>query len=108
MSWNQTASALAVSPSRRRRPGPPSRRGTELCLFLADDLGWRDTGCYGTTFYDAAIVAGQEGMRFTAAYAACPVCTPRVASIMTGKYPARLGTTYYFGAGAGNPPRNWR
>ncbi len=39
-----------------------------------------------------------EGLKFTNAYAACPVCSPTRISIMTGKYPARLNATDYFGA----------
>jgi len=69
-------------------------------FILVDDLGWRDLGCFGSTFYETPNLdrlAG-EGVRFTSAYAACPVCSPTRASIMTGKYPARLGTTDYFGA----------
>jgi arylsulfatase A-like enzyme len=58
-------------------------------------MGWRDTGCYGSTFYQTPhidrLAAG--GMRFTQAYAACPVCSPTRASILTGKYPARLHLT---------------
>ena len=38
-----------------------------------------------------------QGMRFTQAYAAANVCSPTRASIMTGKYPARLHTTNFFG-----------
>jgi arylsulfatase A-like enzyme len=68
-------------------------------FILADDLGQRDLGCYGSTFYETprldALAAG--GMRFTSAYSACPVCSPTRASIQTGKYPARLHTTDYFG-----------
>jgi len=69
-------------------------------FFLVDDLGWKDLGCYGSRFYETANVdrLAAEGMRFTEAYAACPVCSPTRASIMTGKYPARLATTDYFGA----------
>ena len=81
-------------------------RAAERCqrpnfvFFLADDLGWRDAGCYGSTFYQTPNIdrLARQGMRFTEAYAACPVCSPTRASIMTGKYPARLGTTNYFGA----------
>ena len=64
-------------------------------FILIDDLGWADTGCYGSTFYETPHIdrlAGQ-GMRFTNAYAACPVCSPTRASILTGKYPARLHLT---------------
>ena len=68
-----------------------------ILFILIDDMGWRDTGCYGSPFYETPNVdrlAG-EGMRFTDAYAACPVCSPTRASILTGKYPARLGLTNY-------------
>jgi len=68
-------------------------------FILADDLGQRDLACYGSTFYETpnldALAA--SGMRFTSAYSACQVCSPTRASIQTGKYPARLHTTDYFG-----------
>ncbi|HEX72319.1 MAG TPA: twin-arginine translocation signal domain-containing protein, partial [Candidatus Hydrogenedentes bacterium] len=69
-------------------------------FFLADDLGWRDLGCYGSAFYETPHLdrLAREGMRFTEAYAACPVCSPTRVSIMTGKYPVRLATTDWFGA----------
>ncbi len=69
-------------------------------FILADDLGWRDLGCYGSDFYETPHLdrLAREGMRFTQAYAACPVCSPTRVSIMTGKYPARLATTDWFGA----------
>jgi arylsulfatase A-like enzyme len=60
-----------------------------------DDLGWRDLGCYGSTFYETPNLdrlAG-ESVCFTDAYAACPVCSPTRASILTGKYPATVGVT---------------
>jgi len=66
-----------------------------IIFILADDLGWSDVNCYGHRFHETPnidrLAAG--GMRFTDAYAACPVCSPTRASIMTGKYPARLGLT---------------
>ena len=62
-----------------------------------DDLGWADLSSYGSTFYETPHLdkLASEGLRFTNAYAACPVCSPTRASIMTGKYPARLGITNY-------------
>jgi arylsulfatase A len=66
-------------------------------FILIDDMGWKDLGCYGSTFYETPNIdrlAGQ-GMRFTDAYAACPVCSPTRASILTGTYPARLHLTDY-------------
>jgi len=66
-----------------------------IIFILVDDLGWADLGCYGSEFHETPnidLLAGQ-GMRFTNAYAACPVCSPTRASIMTGKYPARINVT---------------
>jgi len=66
-------------------------------FFLIDDMGWKDLGCFGSTFYETPNIdrLAAQGMRFTNAYAACPVCSPTRASIMTGKYPARLRLTNY-------------
>ncbi len=77
----------------------PVSRPTNVVFFLVDDLGWRDIGAFGSTFYETPHVDRlvSQGMRFTDAYAACPVCSPTRASIMTGKYPARLNTTDFFG-----------
>ena len=68
-------------------------------FFLIDDLGWTDLSCYGSTFYETPNIdrLASQGMRFTDAYAACPVCSPTRGSIMTGKYPARLGITQWIG-----------
>lgn len=66
-----------------------------VVFILADDLGWRDVGCYGSSFYETPNIDkfAKEGVRFTNAYAACHVCSPTRASILTGKYPARLQLT---------------
>jgi arylsulfatase A len=76
-------------------------------FILADDLGWADLGCYGSDLHGTPNIdrLARQGMRFTDAYAAAPVCTPTRASIMTGKYPARLHMTIWYEASA-NPPRN--
>ncbi len=68
-----------------------------VLFILIDDLGWRDVSCYGSEFYETPHIdaLAREGMLFTDAYASCPVCSPTRASIMTGKYPARLGLTNY-------------
>jgi arylsulfatase A-like enzyme len=66
-----------------------------VIIFLVDDFGWSDLSCYGSTFYETPNVdqLANEGVRFTNAYAACHVCSPSRASLMTGKYPARINLT---------------
>lgn len=68
-----------------------------IVLILLDDLGYADVGCYGSTLSETPRIdaLAAEGVRFTDAYASCPVCSPTRASIQTGKYPARLGLTDY-------------
>lgn len=70
-----------------------------ILFILADDLGWSDLGCFGSTFYDTPNLDGlaKEGIKFTQAYAACPVCSPTRSSILTGQYPARTQNTDFFG-----------
>jgi len=70
-----------------------------IVYILIDDLGWRDLTCYGSSFYETPHLdrLANEGMRFTDAYAAAPVCSPTRASLMSGKYPARVGVTNYIG-----------
>ena len=64
-------------------------------FILADDFGWRDLGCYGNRDFPTPNIdrLSREGARFTNAYAACPVCSPTRASILTGRYPVRTGVT---------------
>jgi len=79
-----------------------------VVFFLADDLGQRDLGCYGSTFYETPNLdrLARDGAKFTAAYAACPVCSPTRASILTGQWPQRTGITDYIGAPA--RPELWK
>ena len=66
-----------------------------IVFILIDDLGWADLGCYGSRFYQTPQIdaLAAQGMRFTDAYAACPVCSPTRACFLTGQYPARLNLT---------------
>jgi arylsulfatase A-like enzyme len=68
-----------------------------IIFILADDLGWAELGCYGNKFNETPNLdkLAREGMRFTEAYAAAPVCSPYRAALMTGQYPARVGITDY-------------
>ncbi|GAB5554635.1 MAG: sulfatase [Saprospiraceae bacterium] len=76
-----------------------------VIFILIDDLGWSDLSCYGSTFYETPNIdqLAQEGIRFTDAYASCPVCSPTRASILTGKHPARLQITDWI---PGSDPKN--
>lgn len=70
-------------------------RPPNVIVILVDDLGWTDTRCYGSTFYETPNIdaLAAKGIRFTNAYSTCTVCSPSRASILTGKYPARLHLT---------------
>jgi arylsulfatase A-like enzyme len=78
--------------SGQNRTRPPN-----IVFILADDLGWAELGCYGNTFNETPHLdklAG-DGMRFTTAYAAAPVCSPYRAALMSGQHPVRTGITDY-------------
>jgi arylsulfatase A-like enzyme len=90
-------------------PGCGADKPLNFVFFLIDDMGWMDAGCYGSTFYDTPSIdrLAAEGMRFTDAYAACPVCSPTRSSILSGKYPARMILTNWIPGkrpGKMNPP----
>jgi arylsulfatase A-like enzyme len=93
--------AVGAEPSQPTHPN--------IVFILADDLGWRDLGCFGSTFYETPNVdrLAATGMKFTQAYAACPVCSPTRASILTGKYPQRVGITDYVSPNRSNQPEHW-
>ena len=76
-----------------------------IVFILVDDLGIHQLGCYGSIFYETPSIdkLALEGMKFNNAYAASTVCSPTRASIMTGKYPARLHLTDYI---PGKAPQN--
>ena len=77
------AVAFALAPPLAYCARPPN-----IVFFLADDLGWSDTTLYvKTSFYETPNIErlAKQGVRFTQAYAACHVCSPTRASILTGK-----------------------
>ncbi len=93
----------ALAPILASAAGPAEK--PNFVFILADDLGGRDLGCYGSTFHETPHLdqLAREGVRFTDAYAACPVCSPTRASILTGQYPARLHLTNWIPGEASNP-----
>ncbi len=68
-----------------------------IVFILIDDLGVMDLVCYGSDYYETPHLdaLASQGMRFTEAYTAHPVCSPTRASILTGRYPARLHLTAF-------------
>ena len=66
-------------------------------FILSDDLGWNQVGYHGFEFYETPNIdrIAEEGIYFTNAYAAAPVCSPTRACLMTGKHSARLHLTDY-------------
>ena len=72
------------------------RNKPNIVMILVDDMGYKDLSCYGSTFYETPNIDKlfANGMHFTDAYAASPVCTPTRASLLSGKYPANLGVTF--------------
>lgn len=79
--------------------GDAFARQPNVVFFLVDDLGLMDIGAYNPdTFYETPNVdrLARTGVRFTNGYAANPVCSPTRYSIMTGKYPSRVGATNWF------------
>ena len=69
------ASALFINPLAAQKPN--------IVFILADDLGWKDLGCYGNKFIETPVLdsLARSGIMFTNAYAACPVSSPTRASI---------------------------
>lgn len=73
----------------------PKQKKPNVILILVDDLGWTDLGSFGSDLYQSPHIdkLASEGVKFTSSYSACTVCSPTRASIVTGKYPARLRVT---------------
>jgi len=78
-----TSAALAASPP-------------NLIVIFADDLGYGDLGCYGSTVISTPRIdrMAAEGARLTDFYVASPFCSPSRAALLTGRLPARCGVPY--------------
>lgn len=79
-------------------------RQPNIVFVLADDLGWSELGCYGNKFNETPHLdnLAKEGLRFTNAYAAAPVCSPYRAALLTGQHPARLNILDYLRPNSSN------
>lgn len=97
-------SALAVTtaacPTLARAAHAVTQRPPNVVFVSIDDLGWDELGCYGNTYNETPHIdrLAREGMRFTNAYAAAPLCSPTRAALMTGRYPVNTGITDFLRA----------
>ena len=84
-----------------------SKKKTNFVFFLVDDMGMMDLGTYGSTFHETPNIdqLAKTGMKFNYGYAACPVCSPTRASIMTGRHPVRVDITDWI-PGSSNNKKN--
>lgn len=87
--------SVFVSCSSNKRSAVSTATAFNIILIVADDLGRSDLGCYGNTFIETPHLnkMASEGIRFTNAYAAAPLCSPSRASIISGYNPARINLT---------------
>lgn len=78
----------------------PSR--PNFIVFLTDDQGWGDLGCYGHPHIKSPNLDkfASEGMRFTQCYAGCSVCSPSRSAILTGRTPYRNGVWRWIPGGS--------
>jgi arylsulfatase A-like enzyme len=93
---------LSFNPNKQEKPN--------VLFFLVDDLGWADMGFNGSTFYETPNLnmLAKESVEFTRGYAACSVCSPSRATIMTGKNSVRLGITDWINHGSNEWKQNTR
>ncbi|MEM6379241.1 MAG: sulfatase-like hydrolase/transferase, partial [Bacteroidota bacterium] len=91
-------SALFLFSCQTKETPPPN-----ILFILADDLGYHDLSIMGSKYYETPNIdrIAKEGMIFSQGYAACQVCSPSRASIMSGKFTARHGITDWIGAKSG-------
>lgn len=102
MKWNRNTLTLLIVLAGSMGSAPaeePHKTGKasqpNVILFLADDLGWRDVSFMGSRLYQTPHLdqLAADGMIFTDAHSANPLCSPTRHSIMSGVYPARSGMT---------------
>lgn len=100
----QTFLIVVLSLSARAELMAEQPHRPNIIFVLADDLGWSELGCYGNTFHETPNLdrLAKQGMRFTNAYAAAPVCSPYRAALLTGQHPARIGILDYLRPNSSN------
>src|SRR5262245_66211404 len=85
--------------------GAEAKRKPNVVFILADELGINDLGCYGRKDHATPNLdrLATQGLRFTSAYCAQPICSPTRAALMTGLTPARLHLTTFLPGRADAP-----
>jgi arylsulfatase A-like enzyme len=81
-----------------------------VIVFLVDDMGWTDAGTYGSDLYETPNIdrLARQGVKFADAYAACTVCSPTRAAIMTGMSPGRTNVTDWINGQWANRGEKWQ
>jgi arylsulfatase A-like enzyme len=86
-SFLKAAAGAAAAPFLKSATNPPN-----IIFIYADDLGYGDLGCYGSSLKTPNLDAlAKEGALFRQFYSASPVCSPSRAALLTGRYPVRTG-----------------
>jgi arylsulfatase A-like enzyme len=90
----RSAAALTITGVADEAAGA-KKKPLNFIIILIDDMGWTDLGCFGSKYFETPQIDrfAAGAMKFTNGYAACCVCSPTRAAIMTGRYPARVGIT---------------
>jgi arylsulfatase A-like enzyme len=98
---------VALAATQLAAAASPTTAKPNIVFLLADDLGWKDVGYAGSTFYRTPNIdrLAREGMRFSQAYSAACVCSPSRGAIYSGKNPARTALTTVWGTGEGPDER---
>jgi arylsulfatase A len=89
------ASSISSCVVQEHQQAPPTKPPLNFVFLLVDDWGWRDAGCLGSDLYETPNIdkLAADGVRFTNTYAACTVCSPTRAAVLTGMYPGRTHVT---------------
>jgi arylsulfatase A-like enzyme len=92
-----TAAATTGTLTASRLSRAAAAERPNVLFILADDLGYGDLSCYGRPDYKTPVLdsLAAQGVKFTNAYAAAPVCTPTRCAFVTGRYPQRLEVGLY-------------
>lgn len=93
LGWIQDEKAVSQQPNIQKQPDKKANASKPNIIYiLADDLGWTDTGAYGSRYYETPHIdrLTASGMKFTA-YHNCQNCQPTRAALMTGQYSPRTG-----------------